>query len=48
MEKLQSQIAKLTAEMGDMTAGMEDMTIKSRFGLQRFAGSDEDIRFYTR
>ncbi|KAJ8356868.1 hypothetical protein SKAU_G00196620 [Synaphobranchus kaupii] len=35
-EEMQSKIAKLTAEL-------EEMTVRSCFGLQRFAGSAEDI-----
>lgn len=40
-EKLEEEIQKLKKQM-------EDMAMEQRFGLQRFAGSDEDIRFYTR
>uniref|UniRef100_A0A672JYG5 THAP-type domain-containing protein n=1 Tax=Sinocyclocheilus grahami TaxID=75366 RepID=A0A672JYG5_SINGR len=35
-------------EIEDLRKQLEQAMVNSRFGLQRFAGSDEDIRFYTR
>ncbi len=32
----------------DLQKQLEEDKVNKRFGLQRFAGSDEDIRFYTR
>ena len=39
---------ELKREIEDLREKLEQAKINSRFGLQRFAGSDEDIRFYTR
>lgn len=39
--RLKEQIKLLTTEL-------EELKIQATFGLQRFAGSDNDIRFYTR
>ncbi|RXN38368.1 hypothetical protein ROHU_001174 [Labeo rohita] len=40
-EELRSKLSKLRREM-------EEMAISCKFGLERFASSDDDIRFYTR
>lgn len=40
-EGLQSELSKLRRQM-------EEMAISCKFGLERFASSDDDIRFYTR
>ncbi|KAM4538028.1 uncharacterized protein V3H82_023802 [Fundulus diaphanus] len=39
---------ELTREIEDLRKELDQTKITLRFGLQRFAGSDEDIRFYTR
>lgn len=39
---------ELKREIEDLRKQLEQAKVNSRFGLQRFAGSDEDIRFYTR
>ncbi|XP_051956678.1 uncharacterized protein LOC127625424 [Xyrauchen texanus] len=39
---------ELTREIEDLRKQLDQTKIILRFGLQRFAGSDEDIRFYTR
>ncbi|RXN32337.1 THAP domain-containing 3 [Labeo rohita] len=39
-EELRSKLSKLRREM-------EEMAISCKFGLERFASSDDDIRFYT-
>ncbi|KAJ8375563.1 hypothetical protein SKAU_G00061430 [Synaphobranchus kaupii] len=39
---------ELSKEVEDLRDELEEITVQNRFGLQRFAGSDEDIRFYTR
>ena len=40
-EELQEEILLLRREL-------KELKIQATFGLQRFAGSDDDIRFYTR
>ncbi|KAG9279114.1 uncharacterized protein LOC125784831 [Astyanax mexicanus] len=40
-EELREEISRLRKQV-------EELTISSRFGLERFAASDEDIRFFTR
>ena len=39
---------RLREEVAQLRQQMEEMTLQQRFGLQRFAGSDKDIRFFTR
>ncbi|KAK9977008.1 hypothetical protein ABG768_018829 [Culter alburnus] len=39
---------ELKREIEDLWKQLEQAKVNSRFGLQRFAGFDEDIRFYTR
>ncbi|XP_051748234.1 uncharacterized protein LOC127511460 [Ctenopharyngodon idella] len=39
---------EMKREIEDLRKQLEKAKVNSRFGLQRFAGSDEDIRFYTR
>lgn len=39
---------ELKREIEDLRKQLEQTKIIHRFGLKRFAGSDEDIRFYTR
>ncbi|XP_059377116.1 uncharacterized protein LOC132113336 [Carassius carassius] len=39
---------RLREEIDHVRQQMEQMSLKQRFGLQRFTGSDSDIRFYTR
>ncbi|KAI4873698.1 hypothetical protein NFI96_027449 [Prochilodus magdalenae] len=39
---------ELEEELQQLKAKLEDLSVKQRFGLQRFVGSDDDIRFYTR
>ncbi|XP_059360523.1 THAP domain-containing protein 2-like [Carassius carassius] len=39
---------RLREEIDHVRRQMEQMSLKQRFGLQRFTGSDSDIRFYTR
>ncbi|KAI4885526.1 hypothetical protein NFI96_020104 [Prochilodus magdalenae] len=39
---------ELEEELQQLKAKLEDLSVKQRFGLQRFFGSDDDIRFYTR
>ncbi|KAJ8341932.1 hypothetical protein SKAU_G00342230 [Synaphobranchus kaupii] len=39
---------ELSKEVEDLRHELEEIAVQNRFGLQRFAGSDEDIRFYTR
>ncbi|ROJ46205.1 hypothetical protein DPX16_10930 [Anabarilius grahami] len=39
---------ELKSEIEDLRKQLEQAKVNSRFGLQRFVGSDEDIRFYTR
>ncbi|KAL6470609.1 hypothetical protein MHYP_G00217280 [Metynnis hypsauchen] len=39
---------ELTKEVEDLRNKLEQTKLQNRFGLQRFAASDEDIRFYTR
>ena len=34
--------------VADLEKPLLEMSISSKFGLERFAASDEDIRFYTR
>ena len=36
-------VSKLDSEKASLTLKLDEL----KFGLQRFAGSDEDIRFYT-
>ncbi len=43
-----SENEELKREIEDLRKQLEQAKVNSRFGLQRFAGSDEDIRFYTR
>ena len=42
------QNEELKREIEDLREQLEQAKVNSRFGLQRFSGSDEDIRFYTR
>ncbi|KAK0132151.1 hypothetical protein N1851_033037 [Merluccius polli] len=39
---------RLREEVAQLRQQMEEITLQQRFGLQRFAGSDKDIRFFTR
>ncbi|KAL6470562.1 hypothetical protein MHYP_G00216810 [Metynnis hypsauchen] len=39
---------ELTKEVEDLRNKLEQIKLQNRSGLQRFAASDEDIRFYTR
>lgn len=39
---------ELRREIEDLRKQLEQAKVNCRFGLQRFASSDEDIRFYTR
>ncbi|XP_076876897.1 uncharacterized protein LOC143526126 [Brachyhypopomus gauderio] len=39
---------ELEEQLQQLKAKLEDLSVKQRFGLQRFVGSDDDIRFYTR
>ena len=34
--------------IAELEKQLSDMSISCKFGLERFAASDEDIRFYTR
>ncbi|KAK7895700.1 hypothetical protein WMY93_021025 [Mugilogobius chulae] len=43
-----SENVELRSELAALRRQMEEMSISSKFGLERFAGSDEDIRLYTR
>ncbi|KAJ8368735.1 hypothetical protein SKAU_G00087630 [Synaphobranchus kaupii] len=38
----------LRAEVARLQKQVEEMSISNKFGLERFAASDDDIRFYTR
>ncbi|KAJ8334017.1 hypothetical protein SKAU_G00413360 [Synaphobranchus kaupii] len=38
----------LRAEIARLQKQVEEMSISNKFGLERFAASDDDIRFYTR
>uniref|UniRef100_A0A3P8PQV8 DDE Tnp4 domain-containing protein n=1 Tax=Astatotilapia calliptera TaxID=8154 RepID=A0A3P8PQV8_ASTCA len=38
---------KLKEEMGTLRKEIQELKMQSAFGLQRFAGSDDDIQFYT-
>ncbi|KAK7921812.1 hypothetical protein WMY93_008714 [Mugilogobius chulae] len=46
--ELQDEVDKLREENELLRRQMDELTLESRFFLERFAGSDEDIRFYTR
>ncbi|KAL7377622.1 hypothetical protein ABVT39_002327, partial [Epinephelus coioides] len=37
----------LCAEIQSLRKQLEEMAISNKFGLERFAASDDDIRFYT-
>nr|XP_004551688.1 uncharacterized protein LOC101480193 isoform X1 [Maylandia zebra] len=41
------QNMKLKEEMGTLRKEIQELKMQSAFGLQRFAGSDDDIQFYT-
>ncbi|XP_031591100.2 uncharacterized protein LOC116316630 [Oreochromis aureus] len=41
------QNMKLKKEMGTLRKEIQELKMQSAFGLQRFAGSDDDIQFYT-
>ncbi|XP_061591062.1 uncharacterized protein LOC133456583 isoform X1 [Cololabis saira] len=43
-----STVEDLTEELQDLRKEMQELRVQREFGLQRFAGSDADIRFYTR
>lgn len=43
----QREKARLMAQKAELLRQIEEQTLKNRFGLQRFAGSDQDIKFYT-
>uniref|UniRef100_A0A8C6TV66 THAP-type domain-containing protein n=1 Tax=Neogobius melanostomus TaxID=47308 RepID=A0A8C6TV66_9GOBI len=43
-----SVIEELRAENAALRRQMEEMAISNKFGLERFAASDEDIMFYTK
>ena len=38
----------LKMQVRELQHQLEVLQLRSRFGIQRLAGSDEDIRFYTR
>ncbi|KAI9517917.1 hypothetical protein NQZ68_001086 [Dissostichus eleginoides] len=38
----------LSKEIEDLKKKLQELRVQREFGLQRFAGSDADIRFYTR
>ncbi|XP_048101279.1 uncharacterized protein LOC125295790 [Alosa alosa] len=38
----------LACEVEELKKQLQELRLQRNFGLQRFAGSDEDIRFYTR
>lgn len=43
-----NEICNLKEKLETLQIENEELKIQSTFGLQRFAGSDDDIRFYTR
>ncbi|MGH0163616.1 UNVERIFIED_CONTAM: hypothetical protein FKN15_045392 [Acipenser sinensis] len=43
-----SKNEELSKEIEELKTKLEEMTVKQRFGFQRFATSDEDVRFYMR
>ncbi|KAL7395247.1 hypothetical protein ABVT39_013055 [Epinephelus coioides] len=46
--ELASENEALKRKVQELQNQLETLQLQSRFGLQRLAGSDEDIRFYTR
>lgn len=42
------EVVQLREQVRVVSLQMEELKIQATFGLQRFAGSDDDIRFYTR
>lgn len=47
MEEALREKARLMAQKAELLRQIEEQALKNKFGLQRFAGSDEDIKFYT-
>ncbi|KAL7388843.1 hypothetical protein ABVT39_021615 [Epinephelus coioides] len=47
-DELASENEALKRKVQELQNQLETLQLQSRFGLQRLAGSDEDIRFYTR
>uniref|UniRef100_A0A671TNV6 THAP-type domain-containing protein n=1 Tax=Sparus aurata TaxID=8175 RepID=A0A671TNV6_SPAAU len=47
-DELASENEALKKKAQELQNQLETLQLQSRFGLQRLAGSDEDIRFYTR
>lgn len=43
-----SKIEELSNEVEELKKQLQELHVQRDFGLERFAGSDEDIRFYTR
>ncbi|KAJ8271412.1 hypothetical protein COCON_G00102710 [Conger conger] len=48
LDDAQAQIESLTKRIEFLQKQLETVQLQSKFSLRRFAGSDEDIRFYTR
>lgn len=43
-----AKIEELSNEVEELKKQLQELHVQRDFGLERFAGSDEDIRFYTR
>lgn len=43
-----AKIEELSNEVKELKKQLQELHVQRDFGLERFAGSDEDIRFYTR
>ncbi|MEQ2230851.1 hypothetical protein ILYODFUR_033495 [Ilyodon furcidens] len=46
--ELQIENAALHKRIEQLQSQVEGLQLRIRFGLERFAGSDDEIRFYTR
>ncbi|XP_033467959.2 uncharacterized protein LOC117247480 [Epinephelus lanceolatus] len=48
VDLIHSENETLRNEIHQLRRQMDDLTMRQRFGIHRFSGSDEDIRFFTR
>ncbi|XP_049420266.1 uncharacterized protein LOC125881230 isoform X2 [Epinephelus fuscoguttatus] len=48
VDLIHSENETLRNELHQLRRQMNDLTMRQRFGIHRFSGSDEDIRFFTR